>query len=85
MNTKNPKTTTANITSQGRVTMPKWVRDRLAIGPGSELTFDLTPSGDVVLRAGAPKGETCSIFDRIRGCATIKMRTSEILALTRGS
>lgn len=72
------------MTSRGRVTLPKWVRDVLGIGPGSELAFELTPKGDVVLRAGALKRNTSSVFAKLRGCATVKMRTNEILRMTRG-
>lgn len=72
------------MTSQGRVTVPKWVRDVLGISPGSQLAFELTPKGDVVLRAGALKRNTPSVFTNLRGCATVKMRTDEILTMTRG-
>jgi AbrB family looped-hinge helix DNA binding protein len=72
------------MTSQGRVTVPKWVRDVLGVGPGSELAFELTPKGDIVLRAGALKRNTSSVFTKLRGCATVKMRADEILTMTRG-
>jgi AbrB family looped-hinge helix DNA binding protein len=84
MKTKISRKRTASMTCQGRVTVPKWVRDFLGIGPGSELTFELTPKGEVVLRTGAPKSNTSSIFAKLRGCATVKMRTDEILTMTRG-
>jgi AbrB family looped-hinge helix DNA binding protein len=79
-----------NVTSKGQVTIPKKVRDRLGIGAGSAVAFELTDAGEVVLRvvgrgggrrpARAPK----SRFAKLRGRATVKMRTEEILALTRG-
>ena len=37
------------VTSKGQVTIPKRVRDRLAIGPGSRVEFELTPAGQVVI------------------------------------
>jgi len=80
----------SNVTSKGQVTIPKKVRDRLGIKAGSAVAFELTDAGDVVLRAvargrvhravRAPK----SRFAKLRGRATVKMRTEEILALTRG-
>lgn len=70
-----------NVTSKGQVTIPKKVRDRLGIVAGSAVAFELTDAGEVVLRpAPAPK----SRFAKLRGRATVKMRTEEILALTRG-
>jgi len=81
---------TNTVTSKGQVTIPKAVRDRLGIRAGSAVAFELSDSGEVVLRpvirrsgprpAPAPK----SRFARLRGRATVKMRTEEIMALTRG-
>ncbi len=76
-----------HVTSKGQVTIPKKVRERLGIQPGSAVTFELMESGDVVLRmagrgaARPPK----SRFAGLRGRATVRMRTEEILALTRGT
>jgi AbrB family looped-hinge helix DNA binding protein len=79
-----------NVTSKGQVTIPKKVRDRLGIAAGSAVAFELTDAGEVVLRAvgrgGAnrPAQAPKSRFAKLRGRATVKMRTEEILALTRG-
>jgi antitoxin PrlF len=79
-----------NVTSKGQVTIPKKVRDRLGIAAGSAVAFELTDAGEVVLRAvgrgGAnrPARALKSRFAKLRGRATVKMRTEEILALTRG-
>jgi AbrB family looped-hinge helix DNA binding protein len=76
------------VTSKGQVTIPKQVRERLGIRAGSRVAFELAESGEVVLRpvaAGrrrAPVGR--SRMAKLRGRATVKMRTEEILALTRG-
>jgi antitoxin PrlF len=40
-----------NVTSKGQVTIPKNVRDRLGIAAGSAVAFELTDTGEVVLRA----------------------------------
>jgi AbrB family looped-hinge helix DNA binding protein len=73
------------VTRKGQVTIPKPVRDRLALKPGSAVDFELAPDGRVVLvKAGRkPSGER-SGFARIRGSATVEMTTDEIMALTRG-
>jgi AbrB family looped-hinge helix DNA binding protein len=78
-----------NVTSKGQVTIPKKVRDRLGIEAGSAVTFELTESGEVVLRPAARNDARRTVrrpgskFAKLRGRATVKMRTEEILALTR--
>ena len=72
------------VTGNGQVTIPKPVRDRLGIGPGSLVDFELAPDGRVVLvkvAAGPPK----SRFAGLRGRAGRHMTTDEIMALTRGN
>ena len=75
------------VTSKGQVTIPKLVRDRLGIRAGSRVTFELTESGDVVLRpvaVGRRRSKAGkSRIAKLRGRATVQMRTEEILALTR--
>jgi len=76
--------TATTLTTKGQVTVPKKVRDFLGLGPGSKVTFDLTPAGDVVWRPLTAKASRRSAFAKLRGRATVKMRTDEIMALTRG-
>ena len=79
-----------NVTTKGQVTIPKKVRDRLGIEAGSAVTFELNDAGDIVLRtvsSGAGRRAARPVksrFAKLRGRATVKMRTEEILALTRG-
>jgi len=71
------------VTRKGQVTIPKPVRDRLGIRPGTPVDFRMDDDGRVVLaKAGATprKGR----FARLRGAATVKMSTDAIMALTRG-
>ncbi|MFN0037945.1 MAG: AbrB/MazE/SpoVT family DNA-binding domain-containing protein [Burkholderiales bacterium] len=76
---------TTTVTSKGQVTIPKKVRDMLGIKAGSAVEFELTPVGDVLLRHGKRKPrQPVRQFARLRGAATVKMRTEEIMALTRG-
>ena len=76
---------TTTVTSKGQVTIPKKVRDLLGIEPGSAVEFELTPAGDVVLRHGKRKAkQLLRHFARLRGVATVKMSTDQIMALTRG-
>jgi AbrB family looped-hinge helix DNA binding protein len=76
--------TATTLTSKGQVTVPKNVRDFLGIGPGSRVTFELTSKGEVVLRPATGRGTRRSPFARVRGSATTRMRTDEIMRLTRG-
>lgn len=71
------------VTSKGQVTIPKPVRDRLGIEPGSRVAFELATDGRVVLvKIGGH--EPASRFERLRGTATAGLTTDEIMALTRG-
>ena len=48
---------TAKITSKGQLTIPKQVRERLAVGPGDELAFEFDERGllrVVPLRSALP-------------------------------
>jgi AbrB family looped-hinge helix DNA binding protein len=75
-----------NLTVKGQVTVPKSVRDYLGLKPGSAVTFERLPSGEVVLRPARRRAKTASSrFAKLRGRATIRMKTHEILALTRGA
>ena len=74
------------ITSKGQVTIPKKVRDFLGIKAGAAVEFQPTNDGRVMIvaagkKAGRPKPTR---FAALRGTATVKMTTRQIMALTRG-
>ncbi len=72
------------VTTKGQVTIPKRVRDRLGIIPGSAVEFEMAPDGRVTLiKLGEqrPKGR----FEALRGRAGPGLSTDEIMALTRGN
>ena len=74
------------VTSKGQVTVPKTVRDYLGIKAGSAVMFERLPTGEVVLRpAKSDKKRRASVFARLRGRATVRMKTEDIMALTRGA
>jgi AbrB family looped-hinge helix DNA binding protein len=71
------------VTSKGQVTIPKRVRERLDIQPGSRVEFDVTPSGHVLLlKVGGE--QAANRFAALLGRAGPGMTTDEIMALTRG-
>lgn len=71
------------VTSKGQVTIPKAVRNRLGILPGSAVEFELEADGRVVLRKVDAACPT-SRFESLRGLAGPGLSTDEIMALTRG-
>jgi AbrB family looped-hinge helix DNA binding protein len=72
------------VTSKGQVTIPKPVRDRLGIRPGSKIDFDVGEDGRAYLRRVGQRVVKPSRFERMRGTATSGLTTDEIMALTRG-
>jgi AbrB family looped-hinge helix DNA binding protein len=73
------------VTSKGQVTIPKPVRDRMNLKAGSKVDFELGPDGRfVIVKAGRKSSHPRSLFERIRGSATVKITTDELMALTRG-
>jgi antitoxin PrlF len=75
-----------NLTSKGQVTVPKKIRDYLGLKPGAPVTFERLAGGVIALRAANPGGKPPpSKFAKLRGRATVRMKTEEILALTRGT
>ena len=74
------------VTSKGQVTIPKKVREHLGIEPGTSVDFLPEPDGRVMLvkKAGGTMRRKRSRFAALRGGATVRMTTREIMALTRG-
>jgi len=76
------------VTSKGQVTIPKKVRDHLGIEPGTSVDFLPAPDGGVRLvvtdGGGGRVRRKRSRFAGLRGSATVRMTTREIMALTRG-
>ena len=70
----------SSISSKGQVTVPKPVRDRLGLRPGTVVEFELT-AGGVVMRKGH-KGERP--VDRVRGVLRDVVNTDEFIDAMRG-
>jgi AbrB family looped-hinge helix DNA binding protein len=70
------------ITTKGQVTIPKRLRERLGLKPGSNVDFELADDGRVFLRTHHEAPE--SRFARLRGSAKSGLTTDELMALTRG-
>jgi AbrB family looped-hinge helix DNA binding protein len=72
------------ITSKGQVTIPQEIREELGLLPFSEVEFEV--DGDAVrirkARRTGKRGD--ALIALMRGTATTRMRTDEIMKLTRG-
>lgn len=73
----------SNLTSKGQVTVPKKIRDYLGLKPGAAVTFERLATGDIALRPAKRQRKAVSKFAKLRGRATVRMTTDEILSLTR--
>ena len=67
------------ITTKGQVTIPKVIRERYGLRPGSEVRF-VEEDRRVVLK----KAQGEDVWERYRGFLKLKMRTNEIFRLLRG-
>jgi AbrB family looped-hinge helix DNA binding protein len=72
------------VTSKGQVTIPQPVREALGIRAHSEVEFVRVDDGDYRLVKVQGARAKKSRFAALRGTATVKMTTAEIMALTRG-
>lgn len=72
------------VTTQGQVTIPLKIRKLLNIKPATEVDFVIEDENRVYIevKSDGPKNNR---FSTLRGSATLKMTTEEIMALTRGS
>jgi antitoxin PrlF len=72
------------ITSGGRVTVPKAVREYLGLTVGSAVTFELVPSGDILMRPVEYDSESSSpALENLGARVTVRMTTEEIMTLMR--
>lgn len=72
------------VTSKGQVTIPLEIRRKMGIGAHSEVEF-VMERDTVILRptkGTATRGKL--LVEALRGRASVKMTTDEIMALTRG-
>jgi len=70
----------SSITTKGQVTVPKKVRDRLGLRPGTPVEFELTEGG-VILRKG---DRGIRPVDRVRGVLRRKRSTDDLIDDMRG-
>ena len=70
------------LTSKGQVTIPLEIREQLGLMPHTEVEFEI--DGDAVrMRKARQARRGADLIRRMRGTATRRLSTDEILALTR--
>jgi AbrB family looped-hinge helix DNA binding protein len=69
------------VTTKGQVTIPQHIREKLGITPNSEVDF--IEDGDRVYLLRKNSNPSEKRFRALRGIATVKMTTDEIMAMTR--
>ena len=75
------------ITSKGQVTIPQHIREKLGLLPNTEVEFEIDRDAVRVKRAagraGRP-GRGHGLIEHMRGRATRRLTTDQIMRLTRG-
>jgi antitoxin PrlF len=69
------------VTTKGQVTIPRNVREQLGILPETEVDFQEENGRFYIVKTS--KYKPSSKFKKLRGIATAKMSTDEIMNLTR--
>ena len=72
------------ITSKGQVTIPRDIREKLGLLPHTEVEFVVEGNVAYVRRVEGASRRGRRLVESLRGRATVKMSTDEIMALTRG-
>lgn len=70
------------VTTKGQVTIPQHIREKLGITPATEVDFVEEKGRVFLVKSKEPKAGIRK-FAKLRGAATVKMKTDEIMALTR--
>jgi AbrB family looped-hinge helix DNA binding protein len=70
------------VTTKGQVTIPQHIREKLGITPASEVNFVEEEERVYIVKKKASPEKTRN-FRKLRGVATIRMTTEDIMALTR--
>ena len=73
------------ITEKGQVTIPLEIRQKLGLLPHTEVQFEIDGNTARIrkVRGANRQGRGAEVIARLRGSATVKMTTDQILALTR--
>ncbi|MBW2412553.1 MAG: AbrB/MazE/SpoVT family DNA-binding domain-containing protein [Deltaproteobacteria bacterium] len=70
------------VTSKGQVTIPQHIREKLGIFPSTDIEFVEEKDRVYIVKKEEPANRK-NKFRKLRGVATVRMTTDEIMALTR--
>jgi AbrB family looped-hinge helix DNA binding protein len=70
------------VTTKGQVTIPQHIREKLGIVPATDIEFVEEKDRVYIVKKKGP-GNRNNKFRKLRGVATVRMTTDEIMALTR--
>jgi AbrB family looped-hinge helix DNA binding protein len=71
------------ITSKGQITIPVDIREKLGLLPDTEVEFEIVGEAVYLRKAQVKPSLGKSLVELMRGKATVKITTEEIMALTR--
>lgn len=71
------------ITSEGQVTIPVEIREKLGLIPNTEIEFEVIGDAVYLKKAKINSTSNRSLVEMMRGRATVKITTEEIMILTR--
>lgn len=71
------------VTSKGQVTVPMEIRRQLGLLPDTEVEFKIAGDRVYLQKATGKTRRGAALVAHMRGRATVRMSTDEIMALTR--
>jgi len=71
------------LTSKGQVTIPQEIRDQLGLLPHTEVEFEIDGDAVRIRPARRTRSRGDALIARMRGTASGKLTTDQIMALTR--
>lgn len=71
------------ITSEGQVTIPIEIREKLGLIPNTEVEFEVIKDAVYLKKAKVNPTPGKRLVEMMRGKATVKMTTDDIMALIR--
>ena len=72
------------LTTKGQVTIPQEIREALGLLPHTEVEFEIDGDAVRIRKARGTRGRGAAVVARLRGSATGRLTTDDILKLTRG-
>ena len=72
------------ITSGGRITIPKAIRDHMGLTPGDKVEFEIIDDRVLMIAKVRTDPPILGRFEALRGIAGPGLSTDEIMAMVRG-